>query len=80
MNSFRHDVEEAAGVRIHPRADVIEDNDGYHFYFDMPGLKRESLDVQLDNDHLKMAAEPKRPEWLQETEIHIAERGHGCIR
>jgi HSP20 family protein len=80
LNSFRHDIEEAAGGHMHPRADVIEDKDAYHFYFDMPGLKGESLDVQVEDDQLTVAAERKRPEWPQETEVHIAERGHGPIR
>ena len=64
---------------MQPRADVIEDKDAYHFYFDMPGLKGESLDVQVEDDQLTIAAERKRPEWPQETEVHIAERGHGPI-
>jgi HSP20 family protein len=80
LNSFRHDIEETAGGHMHPRADVIEDKDAYHFYFDMPGLKGESVNVEVDDDQLTVAAERKRPEWPQETEIHIAERGHGPIR
>jgi HSP20 family protein len=78
--SFRRDIDEAAGGHIHPRADVTEDKDAYHFYFDMPGLKGESLDVQVEDDQLTIAAERKRPEWPQETEVHIAERGHGPMR
>ena len=80
LNSFRRETEEAAGGHRHPRADLIEDKDAYHFYFDMPGLKAESLDVQMEDDQLTVAAERKRPEWPQETEVHIAERGHGPIR
>ena len=77
LNSCRHDIEEATSDHMHPRADVTEDKDAYHFYFDMPGLKSESFDVNLQNDHLTVAAERKSPEWSQETEIHLAERGHG---
>jgi len=65
---------------MHPRADVIEDKDAYHFYFDMPGLKGESFDVQLENDQLTIAAERQRTEWPRETESHIAERGYGPLR
>ena len=80
LNSFRQDIEEAACGHMHARADVIEDKDAYHFYLDIPGLKAESLDVQVDDDQLTVAAERKSPEWPQEAEIHIAERGHGPIR
>jgi HSP20 family protein len=80
LNSFRRDIEEAAGSHMHPRADVIEDKDAYHFYFDMPGLKGESLDVQVEDEQLTVAGERKRPEWPRETEVHLAERGHGHLR
>jgi len=80
LNSFRRDTEEAAGGHMHPRADVIEDKDAYHFYFDMPGLKGASVDVQVEDDQLTVEAERKRPEWPQEAAIHLAERGHGPLR
>jgi HSP20 family protein len=80
LSSFRRDIDEAAGAHTMPRADVTEDKDAYHFYFEMPGLTGESLDVQVENDQLTVAAERKRPEWPQETEVHIAERGYGPIR
>jgi HSP20 family protein len=79
-SSFRRDIDEAAGGHTAPRADVIEDKDAYHFYFEMPGLKGASLDVQVDDDQLTVAAERKRPEWPRETEVLIAERGYGPLR
>jgi len=62
-----------------PSVDVIEDKDGYHFYFEMPGLTNESIDARVENGRLLVAAERKRPEWPQETEVHIAERSYGAI-
>lgn len=63
--------------QIQPAADVIEDKDGYHFYFEMPGLKSESLDVRVENGTLTVRAERKRPEWEKETRVHVAERAYG---
>jgi HSP20 family molecular chaperone IbpA len=40
---------------VHARADLIEDKDAYNFYFDMPGLKADSLDVQMEDDQLTVA-------------------------
>jgi HSP20 family protein len=80
LTGFQRDMDEAAGSPMAPRTDVIEDKDAYHFYFEMPGLKGESLDVQVENDQLSVAAERKRPEWPQETAVHIAERGYGHFR
>jgi len=80
LNRFRRQIDEAAGDHMAPPTDVIEDKDAYHFYVEMPGLKDDSIDVQVEDDRLIVAAERKRPEWPQETEIHVAERDYGSIR
>lgn len=80
LNSFQRDMDDVAGSHIVPRADVIEDQDGYHFYFEMPGLKAGSLDVQVQNDLLMVAGERTRPERPHETAVHIGERNYGAIR
>ena len=46
---------------------MVEDKDAYHFYVEMPGLKVGSIDVQVEDDRLIVAAERKRPEWPQQT-------------
>ncbi len=62
-----------------PTVDVTEDKDAYHFYFEMPGLTNESIDARVEDGQLLVAAERKRPEWPNETEVHVAERGYGTI-
>jgi HSP20 family protein len=62
-----------------PSVDVIEDKDGYHFYFEMPGLTSGSIDARVENGRLLVAAERKRPEWSEETKVHIAERSYSTI-
>jgi HSP20 family protein len=73
--------EEATGAAqsIAPRADVTEDTEGYHFYFEMPGLKSESVDVHVEDQALVVEAERNRPEWPQEAKIHVAERTYGKL-
>lgn len=46
----------------------------------MAGLTNESIDARVAKGRLLVAAECKRPEWPQETEVHIAERSYGVIR
>jgi HSP20 family protein len=65
---------------IVPPVDVTEDKDAYHFYFEMPGLKTESVDAHVEDGQLTVAAERTRPEWPQETKVRVAERGYGTIR
>jgi HSP20 family protein len=67
-------------IRRLPGRTFVEDKDAYHFYIEMPGLKGDSIDVQVEGDSLVVAAERKQPEWPQETQIHIAERGYSPIK
>lgn len=80
LNGFRRAVEEATDPQTSLRADVTEDKDAYHFYLEMPGLKAGSIDVQIEDDSLMVAAERRRPEWPQETRVHIAERESSPIK
>ena len=66
--------------RMDARADVVEDKDAYHFYVEMPGLKDASIDVQVEDDRLIVEAERKRPEWPQQTQVHLAEREYSPIK
>jgi len=62
-----------------PSVDVIENKDAYHFYFEMPGLKNESIEARVEGGQLMVEAERGRPEWSQETRVRVAERGYGKI-
>jgi HSP20 family protein len=63
-----------------PPVDVIEDNDAYHFYFEMPGLTSKSIDARFEDGHLVVEAERTRPEWPKETRVRVAERSYGKIQ
>ena len=79
MNGMFREIDQA-GRQIVPAADVIENKDGYHFYFEMPGLTSDSINVQVEEGRLLVTAERKRPEWPKETAVHVAERGYGRLR
>jgi HSP20 family protein len=70
---------DATAAHTVPPADVIEDKDAYHFYLEMPGLMKESIDARVEDDQLMVEAESRRPEWPQETRVYVAERGYGKI-
>ena len=79
-NGFFRESPPGAVKHMVPPVDVTEDKDTYHFYFDMPGLKSDSLDARVEEGRLTIAAERKRPEWPNETQVRMAERGYGTIR
>jgi HSP20 family protein len=64
---------------IVPPVDVVEEKDVYRFYFELPGLKNESIDARVEGGWLMVAAERTRPEWPEETRVRVAERGYGKI-
>ncbi len=63
-----------------PRTDVIEHGEGYHFYFDMPGIKADSVNVQVEDGRLMVEAERKQPERAKDAEVHLSERHYGALR
>ena len=63
-----------------PAADVVEDADTYHFYFEMAGINSESVDVRVEDGNLIVEAERKRPEWAKDAEVHLSERAYGTMR
>ncbi len=57
-----------------PPADVVEAEDGWHFYFEMPGLKPDSISVKVEDGALVVEAESRRPEFTGKTTAHRSER------
>lgn len=71
---------DATNRHMVPPVDVIEEKDAYHFYFEMAGLTNESIDARVEDGRLLVAAERKRPEWPNESQVHVTERRYGTIR
>jgi HSP20 family protein len=80
LANFRQAADAATNPNTPARADVVEDKDAYHFYIEIPGLKGDSIDVQVEDDSLVVAAERRRPEWPPETQVHLAERAYNPIK
>jgi HSP20 family protein len=77
---FARDLPAAGTEYVKPAAEIVEDADGYHFAFEMPGLKADSLDVRVEDGNLVVTAERKRPEWNKEVRVHASEHSYGKIR
>ncbi len=57
-----------------PPVDVVESEEGYHFYFEMPAVKADSISVKVEDGALTVDAESKRPEFSGKTMAHRSER------
>jgi HSP20 family protein len=58
---------------------VVEDNDGYRFTIEGPGLKADSLEVKVEDETLVINAERIEPVWGKDARVHRAERHYGRI-
>lgn len=79
MNRFFNDMPWAPQTERRPATDVVEHADGYHFYFEMPGIKADSVEVRVEDGRLVIEAERKRPEWPKDAQVHVAERNWGKL-
>jgi HSP20 family molecular chaperone IbpA len=57
--------------RFRPAADIIEREDGFHVFLDMPGVRKEDLTIDLDENRLAITG-PTQPVSAGE-KIHEAE-------
>src|SRR5260370_17864843 len=75
-NVLWNEFEPTAARKTTPTADVIEDADLYHFYFEMAGIASESVNARVEDGNLIVEAERKRPEWSKDAHVTRAEPTH----
>jgi HSP20 family protein len=66
----------AAGAWI-PSADIFRQNGDLVVKADLPGLKREEIEVTVDNGDLVLCGERKHEEEVKEENLYRWERSHG---
>ncbi len=76
---FSRDFDRRVEQHIVPPVDIVEEADAYHLYFDVPGLKGESVHARIEDGRLVVEAERRRPELGKDAQIHVAERSYGTI-
>jgi HSP20 family protein len=60
-----------------PALDVAEDKDGFRVQVELPGLKREDIEVSLDDGALAITGERKAETPQEGTTVHRQERHYG---
>jgi HSP20 family protein len=60
-----------------PALDVAEDKDGFRVQLELPGLKREDIEVSLDDGALVITGERKAETPQEGTTVHRQERYYG---
>lgn len=59
--------------------DVFETPEGYRFVADLPGIKREDLDINLTGNRLTISGKREAPKAGEKETFFIQERPHGTF-
>ncbi len=62
-----------------PAVDVMEEKDKYLITADLPGLKQEDINVEVDDNILKISGERKEEKEEKEKKYHYVERSYGSF-
>ena len=73
----RHETEGAFGGGWTPAVDVFENGDSFHIHADIPGLKKDDIDVTVDGNTLTISGEKKKANETKEDGSYRAERYYG---
>ncbi|MBH1634920.1 Hsp20/alpha crystallin family protein [Stenotrophomonas maltophilia] len=61
------------------RMDVTEDSQGYHVRLDVPGVKKEDIDISIDGNQVTVTAEAKRERTHEQEKELYSERYEGQV-
>jgi len=62
-----------------PPVDLHETADAYVVTAELPGLRRDDLDIQIHDDQLTISGVRRERELASEQQYHRVERGHGAF-
>jgi HSP20 family protein len=60
-----------------PAVDIYEDKDNYFVKAELPGMKKEDIEVSLHDGSLSISGERKSEQKWEDAEVHRAERFFG---
>jgi HSP20 family protein len=69
--------EETRFVRWAPRVDIVEQDGGYELVADLPGLKKEDIKIEIQENMLTLRGEKKFEDEKKEKNYRLCERYHG---
>ena len=68
--------EEKGLPRAKPATDIVETDDGFYIYMDIPGVSKETLIIDLNEDEIKVSGKTAYPAPDGEKLVHV-EFGNG---
>lgn len=71
-HSFGHPLNIIKNSIMRPAIEVIQNKDNYKVRVQLPGVKKEDIEVELDNDFMTITAETKEEKEEQQEKDHNA--------
>ena len=69
--------EETNFVRWAPRVDIVEQDGGYELVADLPGLKKEDIKIEIQDNLLTLRGEKKLEDEKKDKNYRLSERYYG---
>ena len=69
-------TEERTYPKVRPATDIIEREDGFHIFLDLPGVKKDDLLIDLNDNELKVGGKAVHPAQVR-TDTLSMEFGSG---
>jgi HSP20 family protein len=64
---------------FHPAVEMHEEPDKYVFKADIPGVKKEEIDVKVEGNRITIKGERKQEKESKEKDYHVMERSYGSF-
>lgn len=79
MDEFFNDVVNQRSNSFVPGIDISETDDGFEVTAELPGMKKEDIDISLDNGRLTISGERKFEEEKEGKTYHRVETRYGSF-
>ena len=79
MDEFFEPINARTTNILTPKVDIHENEQEFEFLLELPGVRKEDLQIELEQDVLYVSGERKVAEETKETNVHIMEQFYGSF-
>jgi len=79
MNTIGEQATQEEVVDFRPKVNTRETEDNYHIEVELPGVKKDNVDIQVDGNILTISGERKVRDEVNEEDYHKVESRYGVF-
>ena len=79
MDEFFEPINARTTNNLTPKVDIRENEQEFEFLLELPGVRKEDLQIELEQDVLYVSGERKVAEETKETNVHRMEQFYGSF-